>query len=72
MAIGLSIGCALFGIAWAKFLVYFGVGLLVLSVGRLVLELRAERARAGRRSATRERDDERARRCLAACLALGS
>ena len=42
-ASALSLGCILFGIAWAKFLVYFGTGLLVLSVGRLVLELRAER-----------------------------
>jgi hypothetical protein len=41
--IGVSLGCILFGIAWAKFLVDFGVGLLVLSVGRLVLEMRAER-----------------------------
>jgi hypothetical protein len=41
--IGVSLGCILFGIAWAKFLVDFGVGLLVLSIGRLALELRAER-----------------------------
>jgi hypothetical protein len=41
--IGVSLGCILFGIAWAKFLVYFGIGLLVVSIGRLVLELRAER-----------------------------
>jgi hypothetical protein len=41
--IGVSLGCILFGIAWARFLVDFGIGLLVLSIGRLVLELRAER-----------------------------
>lgn len=41
--IGVSLGCILFGIAWAKFLVDFGIGLLVLSLGRLVLEMRAER-----------------------------
>lgn len=41
--IGVSLGCILFGIAWAKFLVDFGVGLLVLCVGRLVLEIRSER-----------------------------
>ena len=41
--IGVSLGCILFGIAWARFLVDFGTGLLVLSIGRLVLELRAER-----------------------------
>jgi hypothetical protein len=41
--VGVSLGCILFGIAWARFLVAFGIGLLVLSVGRLVLEVRAER-----------------------------
>jgi hypothetical protein len=41
--IGVSLGCILFGIAWARFLVDFGIGLLVLSIGRLVLEMRAER-----------------------------
>jgi len=41
--IGVSLGCILFGIAWARFLVAFGAGLLVLSIGRLVLEMRAER-----------------------------
>jgi uncharacterized iron-regulated membrane protein len=41
--IGVSLGCILFGIAWARFLVDFGFGLLVLSLGRLVLEIRAER-----------------------------
>jgi membrane protein implicated in regulation of membrane protease activity len=41
--IGVSLGCILFGIAWARFLVAFGAGVLVLSLGRLVLEIRAER-----------------------------
>jgi uncharacterized iron-regulated membrane protein len=44
MAMGLSAGCALFGLAWAKFLLYFGIAMFVLSLGRLVIELRAERA----------------------------
>jgi hypothetical protein len=44
MAIGLSVGCALFGLVWAKFLLYFGIAMLVASLGRLVVELRAERA----------------------------
>lgn len=44
MAIGLSVGCALFGLVWAKFLLYFGIAMLVASVGRLVVELRGERA----------------------------
>jgi hypothetical protein len=42
VGIGLSIGCILFGVAWANFLVYFGGGLLLASLGRLVLELRSE------------------------------
>ena len=42
-------GCALFGLAWAKFLLYFGIALIVISLGRLALELRAERAPAGGR-----------------------
>jgi hypothetical protein len=42
--IGLSAGCALFGLAWAKFLLYFGSALFVVALGRLFLELRAERA----------------------------
>jgi hypothetical protein len=42
--VGISIGAILFGLAWANFLVFFGAGLLVLSLGRLVLERRAERA----------------------------
>ena len=41
--IGVSLGCILFGVAWSRFLVDFGIGVLVLSVGRLVLEVRAER-----------------------------
>jgi hypothetical protein len=41
--IGLSVACILFGLAWAKFLVYFGAGVLALALGRLWLELRAER-----------------------------
>ncbi len=41
--VGVSLGCILFGIAWARFLVAFGAGVLVLSLGRLVLEMRAER-----------------------------
>ena len=40
--VGLSVACILFGIVWAGFLIYFGAGVLVLSLGRLVLELRAE------------------------------
>ncbi len=33
----------LFGLAWSKFFVYFGAGILLLSLGRLVVELRSER-----------------------------
>lgn len=52
--IGLAIGCILFGIAWATFLVWFGAGVLVLSLGRMALELRAERV-------SRRRAEERLR-----------
>jgi hypothetical protein len=40
---GLSVACILFGLVWARFLVYFGVAMLVLALGRVVVELRAER-----------------------------
>jgi hypothetical protein len=50
--IGLSVGCALFGLAWARFLLDFGIALFIVSVGRLVLEVRAERA--SRRAAVGE------------------
>ena len=42
--VGLSIACIGFGLVWAGFLIYFGAGVLVLSLGRLVLELRSELA----------------------------
>jgi hypothetical protein len=42
--VGIAIGAMLFGLAWARFLVYFGAGLLAFSLGRLWLEVRAERA----------------------------
>jgi hypothetical protein len=41
---GLSVAAMLFGLVWAQFLVYFGLGLLLLSLGRVWLELRSERA----------------------------
>lgn len=44
MLIGLSAGCALFGLVWAKFLLYFGIAMFVVGVGRLIIELRAARA----------------------------
>jgi hypothetical protein len=40
---GIAIASILFGIVWAGFLIYFGAGMLVASLGRLALELRAER-----------------------------
>lgn len=52
--VGISIGCILFGVVWSTFFVYFGAGLLLLAVGRLALELRAER-RALERAARAER-----------------
>jgi uncharacterized iron-regulated membrane protein len=44
MVMGLSVGCALFGLAWARFLLYFGIAMFVLSLGRVLVEVRAERA----------------------------
>ncbi len=43
VAIGISIATILFGFVWAQFLVYFGAGLLVVSLGRVAVELRSER-----------------------------
>ncbi|HTP19546.1 MAG TPA: hypothetical protein VMJ65_08075 [Solirubrobacteraceae bacterium] len=55
VVIGLSVGCALFGLAWSKFLLYFGAAMLVLSLARLVIELRSERSTRQRTAADRER-----------------
>jgi hypothetical protein len=41
--VGLSVAAILFGFVWAQFLVFFGAALLVFSLGRVWLELRAER-----------------------------
>ena len=43
MLIGLAAGCALFGLAWATFLLYFGIAMFVAGVGRLIVEVRAAR-----------------------------
>jgi hypothetical protein len=51
---GLSLGTILFGLAWAQFLVFFGAGMLLLSLGRVWIELRAERA--SRRAVLEEED----------------
>jgi uncharacterized iron-regulated membrane protein len=40
---GVSIGMILFGLAWARFFVLFGLATLIASVGRLFIEVRAER-----------------------------
>ena len=55
VTVGLSIGCILFGVVWAHFLVYFGVGVLVLSLARLGVELRAQREGGRRLSGDRRR-----------------
>ena len=41
---GFALATIVFGLVWGHFLVYFGAGLLVLSLGRLVVEVRSERA----------------------------
>lgn len=56
MLAGLSIGAMMFGLAWAQFLIFFGAGMLVLSLGRIAVELRSQRharARAGEELAGR-------------------
>jgi uncharacterized iron-regulated membrane protein len=52
---GLAAGMILFGLAWAQFFIVFGAGLLVASLGRLVLERRSERATRARVLDERER-----------------
>ena len=52
---GLSVGCMLFGVVWARFLVFFGAGILLVSLGRLALELRAQRATGARYRKEQER-----------------
>ena len=44
-AVGAALGvaAAVFGLAFGHFLIYFGCGLFALSLGRLALELRAEK-----------------------------
>ena len=54
MLVGLAVGCALFGLAWANFLLYFGAAVFVIALGRLYVELRA--ARATRRDVLGERE----------------
>jgi hypothetical protein len=44
----LGVAAILFGLVWALFFVYFGAGLLLAALGRLALELRAERRAAER------------------------
>jgi hypothetical protein len=58
----IAVASILFGLAWAYFLVYFGGGLLLLSLGRLAVEeqaARASRERAEKRPAADEPDAER-------------
>lgn len=52
--VGLSIACILFGLVWSGFLIYFGAGVLVLSLGRVALELRTERESVRRLRGERE------------------
>lgn len=52
--VGLSVGCILFGLVWARFLVYFGAAMLVLALGRMAVELRAERRTLARAKDIRE------------------
>jgi hypothetical protein len=40
---GVSVGMIVFGLAWARFFVLFGLATLIASLGRLMREVRAER-----------------------------
>ncbi len=40
---GLSVACLLYGFVFGSFLVFFGAGMLVLSLGRVIFEVRSER-----------------------------
>ena len=41
--IGLAVACVLFGLVWAQFLVFFGLAMLALGLGRVTLERRDQR-----------------------------
>lgn len=43
MLAGLAFGCFVFGFAFGRFPIFFGGGLLLASLGRLVVEIRAQR-----------------------------
>jgi hypothetical protein len=49
MLAALGFGSFVFGFAFGRFPLYFGIGLMVAAAGRLVLELRAQRRWRGRR-----------------------
>jgi hypothetical protein len=58
----ISVASILFGLTWAYFLVYFGGGLLLLSLGRVALEVlsaRASRERYEKRPLPDGREEER-------------
>lgn len=46
--VGVAVACIAFGLAFGHFLVYFGCGLLLASLGRVAVELRAARLSARR------------------------
>jgi len=54
VGVGLSVATILFGLAWGRFLVYFGAALLIASAGRVAIELSAQR-----RSRRRQPEEER-------------
>jgi high-affinity Fe2+/Pb2+ permease len=54
LLVAVAVGSIVFGLAFGRFLVYFGAGLLIVSLGMVVRELLAER-RQRRAWAHRER-----------------
>lgn len=59
MIAGLALGMFAFGFAFGQFPIFFGAGLLIVSLGRLIVELRAQRRAVGRLTAADERRVER-------------
>jgi hypothetical protein len=57
-ACGVAIACILFGFVFGSFLIYFGAGLLAFALGRVVVEVRAERALLRELSTGRRREEE--------------
>jgi hypothetical protein len=43
VGVGIALASIVFGLAFGRFLIYFGIGLLALALGRIAVELRSQR-----------------------------